>query len=250
MQSFKQYLSEARKLPPNYAPWHIMDEMKLHAHMSNIQPDWGMTWSRHPDGSCSSTQKNTVISDDILVETPDGGWGLPFPIRNCRNITIMSPRLTSLKGFPSRVQAGQNVKIICSNLETFEDLVVSNLSNFQVNCPKLKYFNPTVHWLRTLIIDNSDFDFKDIVKNVENITTSIRFSTNDANAVKQLNKGILKFIKIVGKPHLHLVNDNIHHIKLENALSLYNRNVDNEGMNIIAMQELLFKNDLDQFAKL
>lgn len=250
MQSFKQYLTEARKLPPNHAPWHIMDEMQLQAFMINVQPEWNKDWTRHPDGSCSSTKKQTIISDDILVETHDGGWGLPFPIRNCRNITIMSPRLTSLKGFPSRVQSGQNVKIICSNLETFEDLVVSNLSIFQINCPKLKQFNPTVSWIRSLVIDRCDFDFNDIVKNVKHITTSIRFSAADANTVKQLNKGILKFIKINGKPHLHLVNDNIQHIKLEDALTLYNRHVDDEGMNIIAMQELLFKNDLDQFAKL
>ena len=252
MQSFKQYLSEAVvKLPPNHAPWHIMDEMKINAFMSEAWPEFNSIWKRNADGSYSTTRKEVTIRDSMLVEAGEtGAWGLPFPIRSCQDIRIFSLRLTSLKGFPTRIRPGSIIYIRAGNLESIEDIVCSNVNILTLDCENLKHFDAKIQQLRGLDIINSDFDLNEIVKNIKQISISIKFSGNN-NALKQLKNGILKFVKIQGKPHIHLTSTStMDLVDLENALHIYNSNIDNEGMNIIKMQKLLFDNDLDNYANL
>jgi hypothetical protein len=252
MQSFKQYLLEAVvKLPPNHAPWHIMDEMKLNAFMSEAWPEFNSIWKRNADGSYSTTRKEVTIRDSMLVEAGEtGAWGLPFPIRSCQDIRIFSIRLTSLKGFPTRIRAGSSIHIRAGNLESIEDIVCSNVNILTVDCENLKHFDAKIQQLRGLDIINSDFHLNEIIKNIKQISISLKFSEHDNNALKQLKKGILKFVKIQGQPHIHLTHSSGDLVDLENALHIYNSNIDDEGMNMIKMQKLLFDNDLDEYAEL
>src|SRR5574343_1972795 len=101
MRSFKHYLQEATtKQPPNAAPWHLKSEGQVMLHLEKVGIIDPSVWIRNSDGSYSTRKKEINIFDDFLIETGDGGWGLPFAIRNCNSIRITGKKLTSLKGFP------------------------------------------------------------------------------------------------------------------------------------------------------
>lgn len=242
----------AAKQPPNAAPWHIKSEGQVMLHLQKAGIVDPSVWTRNSDGSYSTRKKNVNIFDDLLVETGDGGWGLPFAIRNCNSIRITSSRLTSLKGFPSNLRAGSEVFLNnCSSLTSLEDVKGTNLQKLYIDCAKLESFNPTLSWVRQLVLENSGkIDLNEIVKSKIDIRVSIQFVVRDQNAVKQLKKGILKFNRIPGKPHLHLFGDSTDKSleRLDQALTIFNKFTD-EGT-VIDVQEALLNANLEEFAQL
>ena len=243
MQSFKQYLSEAKI---DFAPWQHPDSGE-YQHLDKYDIAFGSSSKlrRNKNGTYSTSERRFSAK---YIER-NGEFVLPVKYATVVDFDTINSKeqgITSVWGFPDLVQ--NNLSIDSPHLESLEHLNTKAHMVF-LSLPKLNTMgNCSIKCSEMQAIDTGSVSFKEFAKCVE-IASLFKVSFRAL-----FNKPVLSLLKIPGSwssisPRF-VTSENKMTAEEQDEVKKVVNILNNNRNNIIGAQEELFKNGLDQYAKL